>query len=110
MDDILNRFEDVTMRLFKKYDMEVVGFWTVSKPEDKCALVYLMRYSDEVAMEKAWAAFRADSEWIETRERTEANGPIVEEVISDISYQQLSHPCSKIFYSGKSNYYRLNFV
>ena len=83
MDDILNRFEDVTMRLFKKYDMEVVGFWTVSKPEDKSRLVYLMRYSDEVAMEKAWAAFRADSEWIETRERTEANGPIVEEVISE---------------------------
>tara|TARA_Y100001933_G_C18998383_1_gene563547 strand:+ start:1070 stop:1396 length:327 start_codon:yes stop_codon:yes gene_type:complete len=83
MDDILNRFEDVTMRLFKKYDMEVVGFWTVIKPEDKYALVYLMRYSDEVAMEKAWAAFRADSEWIETRELTEANGPIVEEVISE---------------------------
>tara|TARA_B100000212_G_C27135474_1_gene430999 strand:+ start:157 stop:483 length:327 start_codon:yes stop_codon:yes gene_type:complete len=83
MDDILNRFEQVTMRLFEKYNMEVVGFWTVSKPEDKYALVYLMRYNDEVAMEKAWAAFRADSEWIETRERTEANGPIVEEVISE---------------------------
>ena len=83
MDDILNRFEDVTMRLFKKYDMEVVGFWTVSKPEDKYALVYLMRYSDEAAMEKAWSAFRADAEWIETRERTEANGPIVEEVLSE---------------------------
>ena len=83
MDDILNRFEQVTMRLFEKYNMEVVGFWTVCKPEDKYALVYLMRYNDEVAMEKAWAAFRADSEWIETRERTEANGPIVEEVISE---------------------------
>tara|TARA_B100000886_G_scaffold323710_1_gene267744 strand:+ start:136 stop:462 length:327 start_codon:yes stop_codon:yes gene_type:complete len=83
MDDILNRFEQVTMRLFEKYNMEVVGFWTVSKPEDKYGLVYLMRYNDEVAMEKAWAAFRADSEWIETRERTEANGPIVEEVISE---------------------------
>ena len=68
---------------FKKYEMEVVGFWTVRKPEDKYALVYLMRYSDEAAMEKAWAAFRADAEWIETRERTEANGPIVEEVLSE---------------------------
>ena len=28
------------------------------------------------------SAFRADPEWIATRERTEANGPIVEEVIS----------------------------
>ncbi len=83
MDDILSRFENVTMRLFEKYAMEVVGFWTVSKPEDKYALVYLMRYSDEASMEKSWADFRADEEWIETRKRTEANGPIVEEVISE---------------------------
>ncbi len=83
MDDILNRFENVTFGLFKKYNMEVVGFWTVSKPADKYALVYLMRYESEEAQEKAWASFRADEEWIATRERTEANGPIVEEVISE---------------------------
>jgi hypothetical protein len=83
MDDILDRFERVTMRLFQKYAMEVVGFWTVSKPEDKYALVYLMRYADEASMESAWAEFRADAEWIETRKQTEANGPIVEEVISE---------------------------
>ena len=37
----------------------------------------------EAAMEAAWAAFRADPEWIKAREQTEANGPIVEEVLSD---------------------------
>ena len=83
MDDILKRFESVTFSLFEKYDMEVLGFWTVSKPADKYALVYVMRYADEDAQEKAWTAFRADPEWIAARERTEANGPIVEEVISE---------------------------
>ncbi len=82
MDDIVERFRSVTCRLFEKYNMEVVGFWTTDKPEEQYALIYLMRYPDEAAMEQSWAAFRADPEWLATRERTEANGPIVDEVIS----------------------------
>ena len=81
MDDILARFRDVTMGLFGKYNMECVGFWTIDNEEDY-ALVYLMRYESAEAQEEAWTAFRADPEWIATRERTEANGPIVAEVIS----------------------------
>ena len=57
MDDILKRFESVTFKLFEKYDMEVLGFWTVSKPADKYALVYLMRYADEAAQEKGMDRF-----------------------------------------------------
>jgi len=95
MPDILNRFGAVTMRLFKKYDMDVIGFWTVSGEErtvvatgEKTArssvneLVYLLRFNDRGACDAAWAAFRQDPEWLETRKRTEANGPIVQEVIS----------------------------
>ena len=82
MDDILARFRDVTMGLFKKYDMECLGFWTITKPEEDYALVYLMRYESPEAQEKSWDAFRADPEWLATRERTEANGPIVEEIVS----------------------------
>ena len=82
MDDILDRFATATFKLFEKYDMEVVGFWTVDKPAEENALIYLMRFADEEAQEKAWTAFRADPEWVATRERTEANGPIVDEVIS----------------------------
>ena len=82
MDDILERFRTVTFGLFEKYDMEVVGFWVNEKLDEEYDLVYLMRYADAEAQEKAWAAFRADPEWVATRERTEANGPIVDEVIS----------------------------
>ena len=81
MDDILARFRDVTLGLFAKYNMECIGFWTVDNTEDY-ALVYLMRYENAQAQKIAWEAFRADPEWLATRERTEANGPIVEEVIS----------------------------
>ena len=80
MPDALNRFENITFSLFKRHRIEVVGFWTRS---DANELVYICRYDSEAAMEAAWAAFRADPEWIKAREQTEANGPIVEEVLSD---------------------------
>ena len=43
MDDILARFRDVTMGLFNKYEMECPGFWTITKPEEDYALVFLLR-------------------------------------------------------------------
>lgn len=79
MPDILNRFETTTFNLFERHRIEVVGFWTRT---DANELVYLCRYESEAAMEGAWEAFRADPEWVEAREKTEANGPIVDEVIS----------------------------
>jgi hypothetical protein len=82
MPDILDRFATVTMRLFAKYHMEVLGFWTTARPEEEYALVYLMRFPDAETQEKAWNTFRADPEWIATRKRTEAGGPIVAQVIS----------------------------
>ena len=82
MEEIVERFRSVTCRLFAKYDMEVVGFWTVEKPAEEYALIYLMRYADSEAMARSWEAFRGDPEWIATRERTEANGPIVGEIES----------------------------
>ena len=79
MPDIVNRFETTALRLLKKHGIEVVGFWTRTDADE---LVYLCRYESETAMNAAWDSFRADPEWIETREKTEANGQIVSEVIS----------------------------
>ena len=95
MPDILDRFNTVTMRLFKKHGLEVLGFWTVAGEQRTVVatgelisranvneMVYLLRFESQGAMEAAWGAFRQDPEWLETRKRTEANGPIVQEVIS----------------------------
>ena len=81
MPDILERFENTTMRLFARHGIDVVGFWTVTAPETDHELVYITRFEDQAAADAAWDAFRADPEWVATRERSEANGPIVETVI-----------------------------
>ena len=79
MPDILSRFETTAFRLFEKHGIKVSGFWTRA---DASELVYLCQFDNEDAMKVAWDSFRADPEWVATRERTEANGPIVSEVIS----------------------------
>lgn len=81
MPDILSRFENITFGLFERHGIEVTGFW---QKTDANEIVYICRYESEAAMESAWTTFRADPEWIEARARTEANGPIVSEVISEM--------------------------
>jgi len=79
MPDILKRFETITFEIFKRHGIEVAGFWT---RDDANELVYLCKFESKDAMEKAWDRFRADPEWVDARKQTEANGPIVDEVIS----------------------------
>lgn len=83
MGDILERFRSKTLGIFARFGFEVVGFWTVDDPAEG-ELVYLLRWDSAEASKKGWAAFRADEEWLETRRVTEANGPIVENVIEKV--------------------------
>ena len=78
------RFRNHTNRLFAKHGMKIVGFW-VPSDKDKGAdntLVYLLRYPDRAAREKAWEDFRKDPEWIAARDASEASGKIVDNVVS----------------------------
>ena len=81
MQDILNRFEQITFSLFDRHRIDVVGFWTRKNADE---LVYICRFESEAAMEAAWDAFRKDPDWAKAKEKTEANGPIVKEVISNV--------------------------
>ena len=78
------RFRNHTNRLFAKHGMKIVGFW-VPIDKDKGAdntLVYLLRYPDRAAREKAWEDFRKDPEWIAARDASEASGKLVDKVDS----------------------------
>ena len=81
LDDIVNRFRTRTMDIFARHGFDVVGFWTVDEGGDN-ELVYLLRFDSPEASLTAWTSFRADPEWIATREETEANGPIVDHIIA----------------------------
>jgi len=77
------RFRNLTMGVFKRLNMEVVGFWRPVEPTAESGdLVYVLRFADEAAMKAAWEAFRADPEWIAGRAASETDGKLAERVTS----------------------------
>jgi hypothetical protein len=83
MPDIQKRFADVTMKLFAKHGIKVIGFWDTVIGESN-ELVYICAFDDLAHRTKAWAAFQADPEWQAARKASEANGPLLERVVNKI--------------------------
>lgn len=78
-----NRFRTMTIGIFKRLNMEVVGFWRPMQVTPESGdLVYVMRFADEAAQTAAWETFRADSEWIEGRAKSELDGKLTIKVTS----------------------------
>jgi hypothetical protein len=83
MPDVQRRFGDVTMTLFKKHGIRVVGFWETVIGENN-ELVYICQFDDLAHRQAAWAAFQADPEWQAARKASEADGPLLERVVNKI--------------------------
>jgi hypothetical protein len=77
------RFRTLTLGLFERYQMQVVGFWTpLSDTETQGDLVYLMAFPDEQSGRAAWDAFRADPEWQAGKAASEVDGSLTTRVTS----------------------------
>lgn len=75
-DDLLNRFRNHTLRLFKKHGIESVGYWMPLDGKD-ARLHFLLRYPSREAREEAWKAFLADPDWQSAAKASEANGALL---------------------------------
>ncbi len=81
--DIERRFSEVTLRLFAKHGMQVVGFWrTVVDGKLADELVYILAHKDQGCRDACFSAFRDDPEWIAAKAESEKNGAIVARVES----------------------------
>lgn len=77
------RFRTLTLGLFARHDMQLIGFWTpTGDAEAQGDLVYLMAFSDETRALAAWEAFRADPEWQAGKAASEAEGSLVTRLTS----------------------------
>ncbi len=84
-DAIIERFRSLTMGIFERMGMQVVGFWTPDPvTEENGDLVYLMAFENLEAKEQAWETFRADPEWVAGFAASRVNGPLVVKVQSTI--------------------------
>ena len=74
--DLLARFENHTNRIWARYGIRQVGFWTtIVGPTD--GLSYLLAWESFAEREEKWNAFRADPELLEAFAESEKNGPLV---------------------------------
>ena len=77
MGQLLERFEDHTMRLFERHGIKNVGYWMNGIGGRSDELWYMIAFESLAHREEAWAAFLADPEWQEVREQSEGDGPLV---------------------------------
>jgi NIPSNAP len=71
------RFRDQTTRIFKKHNMEVIGYWIPQDPDKaKNTFVYMLAFPSRAAADKSWADFQADPEWKKVAAETDANGKL----------------------------------
>ena len=83
LSDLLKRFRDHTTKLFEKHGLKNVAYWTpLDDPAKSNTLIYILAHPSREAAAANWKAFQADPEWIEVKEKSEANGKLIEQVDS----------------------------
>src|SRR5258707_359968 len=81
--DLLKRFREHTTKLFERHGMKNLAYWTpLDEPAKSNTLIYVLAHASREAAAASWKAFQADPEWVEVRDKSEANGKIVEKVDS----------------------------
>lgn len=78
MEDIHNRFQNTTIELFKKHDINVVDFWEDAEGNNK--IYYLVEHKDIESRNKNFESFKNDPKWIDAKNKSEIGGLIVEKV------------------------------
>lgn len=79
--DINARFANHTIGIFKRFGIGINGFWMDDIGRSN-QLTYIVNFENMADREEKWTAFQADREWAEVRAETEANGPIVAQVLN----------------------------
>lgn len=93
--DLLARFRDHTISIFNRHSMESVAYWTpMDDPQKGNTLIYILRHPNREAAEANWKSFRDDPEWKSVKEKSEANGALVEKV--DSTYMVLTDFSARI--------------
>ena len=83
LDGLLRRFRDHTIALFNKHNMKSLAYWTpTDDPLKGKTLVYILEHPSREAATSNWQAFRDDPEWQTVRDKSEANGKLVDHIDS----------------------------
>jgi hypothetical protein len=81
--ELLARFREHTTKLFDRHGIKNVAYWTpVDEPQKSNTLIYILHHPSRDAATANWKSFQDDPEWKSVRDKSEANGKLVEKVDS----------------------------
>jgi hypothetical protein len=80
---LLNRFDTITLGIWKRHGIRQAGFWTVLVGASNHDLYYMLAWESLAEREKVWGGFMKDPEWIAKRAETERDGPIVASITNE---------------------------
>ena len=81
--NLLSRFRDHTISLFKKHGMTQVAYWTTEEKDGgQPKLVYILAHPSETEGKQHFDEFRKDPKWIAAKADSEKNGPLTTKVES----------------------------
>jgi hypothetical protein len=87
--DLLTRFREHTMKIFDQHGMKSIAYWVpIEEPEKSNTLIYILYHPSREAAAANWKSFQDDPNWKSVKEKSEANGKIVEKV--DSTYMTLA--------------------
>jgi hypothetical protein len=84
MPDLIARFKDHTVSIWRRHGIRPVGFWTTLIGRSTSELTYILAWNSLADRETKWAAFERDQEWLQVRGESEKDGPIVVSISSQI--------------------------
>lgn len=81
----LKRFETVTLALFDKHGFKrVTPLFTVTLGADNTQIKYILQWESHDQRDRAWAAMRADPEWLKALAETDKDGPLVVRIANEL--------------------------
>ena len=83
-EDLLKRFDTVTLKLWEKHGIKQGGFFTTVIGDSNLDLTYFLRWDSMTERETKWTAFMSDPAWLSARAESEKDGQIIANVHSQL--------------------------
>ncbi len=80
MEALHRRFAEVTVPLWQRLGITVVGFWTTVVGTSHNQLVYILAFESMEQRERLWAQFKSDPAWLTALAESERDGVLVKQI------------------------------
>jgi hypothetical protein len=81
---LMKRFDTLTLKLWDKHGIKQAGFYTTLIGTSNQELTYFIAWDSLAEREKKWTAFQSDPDWIAGRAKSEEDGQIIDNIVSQL--------------------------